>query len=801
MRRFAIGLVGFSLSAAVLVGQGGGLVWQPRPASPGVVNRDRSFQRVGTFANYHNNPDIAGQTVSEIVAATADGRLLVYTDGAMGAIGLIDISNPSAPQPAGKVAFTPGHEPTSVDVLANRYALVGVNSSVSFTSPSGYLAVVDLASRAIVRQIDLGGQPDAVKISHDGRYAAIAIENERNELLCVGGALDGIELDEDDEDVCVNGGGVFGGLPQTQHGNPAGYLAVVAIQGAPPSGWTRTDVSLSGLSLYGPEDPEPEFVDINTRNHAVVTLQENNHVVVVDLEDGTVLDHFPAGTVTLNGVDADEDGLIAPVNTLSNVPREPDAVAWVPVSGNRFNIATANEGDLFGGTRGFSLFGQDGVLAFDSGSAFETTAVRHGHYPEDRSENKGSEPEAIEYGQFGGTDYLFVGSERGSFIGVYELDRQGHPSLAQILPAPLGPEGLLAIPHRNLLIASGEEDDPSFGVRSTVMIYELQRGAPVYPEILSGDSGGMPIAWSALSGMVAAPDQPDTLLAVWDSYFSESRIFRIDVSAAPALITDALTIQGGRGNFDPEGIAVAPDLTMWIASEGNASDSRPNLLLQLDALGNVLAEVGLPPEILACRAASTNRGTLGSGFEGVAVVPDGPGTYKLFVAQQRGWDYTTSSCEHLDDDGGGLNANGEPNWTRVWIYDPATDMWDHVAWELAPKPARASWVGLSEISLTPWGEFILIERDNRTGDFGSLKTLVKVTSTALDDGLVSRSDKGVFDLMPALEATNGWITDKPEGVAVLSDGRTYVVTDNDGVEDWSGESWFLSLGPYYALFR
>jgi hypothetical protein len=37
----------------------------------------------------------------------------------------------------------------------------------------------------------------------------------------------------------------------------------------------------------------------------------------------------------------------------------------------------------------------------------------------------------------------------------------------------------------------------------------------------------------------------------------------------------------------------------------------------------------------------------------------------------------------------------------------------------------------------------------------------------------------VFDLRPRLTATNGWMTDKPEGVAVLPDGRPFVVTDNE----------------------
>ncbi|MFH0343783.1 MAG: esterase-like activity of phytase family protein [Chromatiales bacterium] len=561
-------------------------------------------------------------------------------------------------------------------------------------------------------------------------------------------------------------------------------------------------VSLAGLSAYAPQDPEPEFVDINDLNEAVVTLQENNHAVIVDLPSLTVKEHFGMGTVTLNGIDLTDDGVISLTETQADVPREPDAVTWVPGRFGKLNIATANEGDLFGGSRGFSIFRRNGTVAFDSGTSLEDLAVQHGHYPEDRSENKGTEPEAIEYGRFWRDDYVFVGTERSSFVAVYKLDHFGRPNFELLLPAPLGPEGLLAIPQRNLLVASGETDDPSFGVRSTLMIYELKRGKPAYPQILSDESEGSAIPWSALSGMVAIPWKHDSLLAVWDEFYSQSNIFRIDVSERPAVITDSLTIQGGSGDYDPEGIAIAPDKTLWIASEGNADDSRPNLLLKTDFNGNVIEEIGLPPEVIACRAASTRRGTLGSGFEGVAVLraPARHSHYRLVVAQQRGWDYTTRECEDLDDDAGGLNASGEPNWTRIWIYDPKTNAWDHVASELAPKPMNASWVGLSEITKVPGGDYILIERDNRTGDFAVLKTLVKIDRHAVADKLIRNSEKAVCDLLPDLTATNGWITDKPEGVAVTSTGRTYVVTDNDGVDDWSGESWFFDLGRFWRLF-
>ena len=52
----------------------------------------------------------------------------------------------------------------------------------------------------------------------------------------------------------------------------------------------------------------------------------------------------------------------------------------------------------------------------------------------------------------------------------------------------------------------------------------------------------------------------------------------------------------------------------------------------------------------------------------------------------------------------------------------------------------------------------------------------------------------IRDILPDLNKTNGWTQDKPEGYAVAADGTTYVVTDNDGVDDATGETIFLNLG-------
>ena len=56
------------------------------------------------------------------------------------------------------------------------------------------------------------------------------------------------------------------------------------------------------------------------------------------------------------------------------------------------------------------------------------------------------------------------------------------------------------------------------------------------------------------------------------------------------------------------------------------------------------------------------------------------------------------------------------------------------------------------------------------------------------------------DLLPDLKAaTNGFVVDKVEGFTIDSEGSAFVVTDNDGVDDSSGETLFLRLGTIAAV--
>ena len=107
------------------------------------------------------------------------------------------------------------------------------------------------------------------------------------------------------------------------------------------------------------------------------------------------------------------------------------------------------------------------------------------------------------------------------------------------------------------------------------------------------------------------------------------------------------------------------------------------------------------------------------------------------------------------------------------------------------------WVGLSELALH--GDHLyLIERDNQIGEAAKLKAVTRValsalTPAALDAELPLVSKETVRDLIPDLQKWNGYVQDKVEGMAIAEDGTVWMVSDNDGVDDASGETYLWSF--------
>ncbi|MCL6285868.1 esterase-like activity of phytase family protein [Ruegeria sp. 2012CJ41-6] len=704
----------------------------------GSAAAEMNFNRIASFPvirNMANGEDTNRESSPEIIAATADGNTLVYTDSPLGAVGLIDITDPMHPAPLGNINI--GGEPTSVAVLGNT-AFVGVNTSESYTDPSGKLVALDVATKKIIASCELGGQPDSIAAAPDGSFISVAIENERDEDL-----NDGL-------------------IPQL----PAGSLAMIGLAAGGLDCANMKNVDLTGLAQIAGSDPEPEFVDINSLGETVITLQENNHIAVVNSQ-GKVISHFSAGSVDLEGIDAtDERGSLIFDESQKGRLREPDAVKWIDDS----HFATANEGDYEGGSRGWTIFAKDGAEIYDSGSAFEHAIIQVGHYPDKRSDSKGVEPESVTAATFGGTPMIFVGAERASIVGVYDATDPVKPVLKQLLPSGVGPEGYVAIPERNLLVSANEKDlIEDGGPRAHVMIYEYQQAPATYPHLTSAGTSAL-IGWGAMSGMVA--DDDGMIWAVNDSFYGfQPSIFKIDPSQTPAQITDVIRITRNGApaqKIDLEGIALDGNGGFYVASEGRTDRLIPHAIYHVQPDGAIKdrkGEIGLPPELMAVEKRF--------GFEGIARIGN-----TLWMAVQREW---KDDPEHQ---------------VKLVAYDLESKEWGAVHY---PKAAPdTGWVGLSEI--TAFGEHVyVIERDNQHDDRAVTKKVYRIPLSEmkpapLDGDLPIVSKELVRDLLPDLKSTGGYVLDKIEGMAILPSGEGFVISDNDGVDDSSGETMFWSIG-------
>ena len=124
------------------------------------------------------------------------------------------------------------------------------------------------------------------------------------------------------------------------------------------------------------------------------------------------------------------------------------------------------------------------------------------------------------------------------------------------------------------------------------------------------------------------------------------------------------------------------------------------------------------------------------------------------------------------------------------------------------------WIGLSELTLLPDGSFAVIERDKGWGPTtppnAELKAIYGVDlatadfrpykNGAVNGGLVTLSKTQLRDLLPDMAAVSIWTAEKLEGLAVAADGTVYAVTDNDGLNDATGETLFLNLGDWETAF-
>ncbi|MEZ5964438.1 MAG: esterase-like activity of phytase family protein [Planctomycetota bacterium] len=761
---------------------------------------------------------------AEIVAASPDGRTLAYSDASGGRVGFVDISDPAHPVASANV--TTGGEPTSV-AYAGHYVVAAVITTppqVGQPAPdprlpanAGRLFVIDAgnpASPTLLGTVAIGFQPDSVKlVERRGRLVAVVcIENQpivvdANELV----------LDEDLPGFPTRGTT----FPQDR--SLPGLVQVVTIDPTAVGEATVADVELSAAALTRagllfPADAQPEYVDVHD-NTAAITLQENNGIAIVDFSDPrapSLVRLFSTGNATERAADLDDNDTIEFVqgypssigatipaprdgsgNPVAGGPLQPDAIAFSP---DGSVLYTADEGELvYTGGRGWSGFSPRGDRVFNDAGTLEQLAVIFGQYPDGRSDARGTEIEGVTTATFGRTDFAFVLSERGSFMAVYDITRPRQPQFVQLLPTGISPEGVVAIPQRNLVVTADE-------VSGTLSIFGGLSHLPNdgdRPQLfsLAGPFGALSGLDGTPLGAFAVPDNalPTTIYHVW-----------LGAPFAPVTPLVPVTKNGAQARYDGEGIVRdASILTpipffggFFLASEGNGSSS-PNLIVQTDLFGRVLREIQMPSNIDAAadpaiggRAVGSAGGgrIRGNGFEGVTLSPDG--RYLLACVQRQ--------------------FNGEAaTHTRIARYDleqirrgraPSNGLRYGGDWEFFYYPLEAAtgagFVGLSEILSVGDGTYLVIERDQGIGAPTRLKSVAAfrldglVPDTDGQPGEASGSDTVVkalaVDVVPAF-----FPFEKVEGLALVR-GDLWVCLDNDGGEV---DNRFVNTGRFRNPLR
>lgn len=196
----------------------------------------------------------------------------------------------------------------------------------------------------------------------------------------------------------------------------------------------------------------------------------------------------------------------------------------------------------------------------------------------------------------------------------------------------------------------------------------------------------------------------------------------------------------------------------------------------VDKKGVVRKSVALPAEIAA--------GLKAQGFEGVTATTDKSGEHLYAVLQRE-----------VSTDPKGV--------ARIGRYDVASGKWTWYGYQLETTTTTGDWIGLSEVTVVGENKLAVIERDKLNGPNARIKRIytVELPSSVKEGTLPVLPKKLAVDVLPFLEQGNGWTQEKLEGLTVDGKGRVWISTDNDALDDSTGETVFLNIGKARQLFK
>ena len=502
MKRFPFVLTTLFLAAGCAVAAGGN--------SPGAQTSQLSL--AGVYAS-------GEKTGTEIVSVQQKTLRAVLSNSESGAVDLLDIHSPAQPVKIARfdLGLKSGEQLTSVAFHpAADYFLAAIQGAGP-RSP-GRVEIRSAANGQILKSLPTGVGPDSVVVDFTGRLAATANEAEEftydpstKTFDSVEGSLTVIHLEggpekaaatqialsepTDTGGMTAEGDGRFLERPVDWNGNgqiDKGALDVdgngqIETQKVKAGTFLGKDVFIKSeaegetflipLGKTSAKILEPECVAFSPDgNKLYATLQENNAIAIANTAQGIIRGYFGLGT-SRHMADVEDDGSVGGFTQRLMALREPDGLAVSP-DGNF--IVTADEGDTApktskrafgkpaGGGRTVSVFAPPlGVMMGDTANGLDEAAGSSRLYPENRSEQRGSEPEMLILFTMGSTLYAGVSLERADGVALISLEDTTAPKVieaAGIDPkAPrgsIGPEGIdhFEVDGRHYLITANEKN-------------------------------------------------------------------------------------------------------------------------------------------------------------------------------------------------------------------------------------------------------------------------------------------------------------------------------------------------------
>lgn len=464
-----------------------------------------NFEDASSFAEIGSITLSGGEGAAEISTYDAHSkRLFVVNNAGTSRIDVIDLQNPSAPLFLESIDISQFGGGINSLYVKNGVLATAVEANVK--QENGKVVLFDANTFELIRQLTVGALPDMITFSPDGAYILSANEGEPSN-----------DYTEDPNGtvsiISVNEGYSVLTLDFSSFNAQRASLEAKGLR-------------VSGPNASLAQDVEPEYITVSEDSKtAWVSLQENNAIAKIDLTTMAISEIFPLGfkdySTPGNEIDAsDKDNSISFANWPVKSMYLPDALASFAVAGKNY-IISANEGDtreydvfedevriknltldptifpnaaelqeddvlgrlkvtntmgdadgdgdydqLFSfGTRSFSIWnGETGKQLFDSGNELEKKLNEASLYPDDRSDDKGIEPEGVTVGEIGHQKIAFIGAERADAILIYNVTNPGNPKFLQILQTGDAPEGIIFIPaadspnNKSLLLVSSEGD-------------------------------------------------------------------------------------------------------------------------------------------------------------------------------------------------------------------------------------------------------------------------------------------------------------------------------------------------------